>query len=209
MFITFEGLDFCGKSTQLELLKEYALSKNYPVEVLREPGGTEISELVRDILLDKKNKKMSDESELFFFSAARAQLVREKVMPYVLQGKIVFLDRFHDSTTAYQGYGRGIDLETIKGINSLAIGKAIPNRTYLLRMSVDEFISRKEKNRGCDRIESSKLDFFEKVLNGYDKISKNNLRFKIIDASKSIEEIHYLIRADFDELVLKSDEYLA
>jgi len=204
MFITFEGLDFCGKSTQLELLKQYAQSRDYPIEEMREPGGTEISEMVRSILLDKKNYAMVLETEIFLYSGARAQLVREKILPYLREGKIVFSDRFHDSTTAYQGYGRGIPLELINRINSFAIGNAVPDRTYLLRISIDEFIARKAKAQSHDRLESLNVDFFKKVLNGYDEISKNDSRFLVLDGSKSIEEIQSIIRADFDEYILKS-----
>jgi len=205
MFITFEGLDFCGKSTQLKLLKKYALSKNYQIEVMREPGGTEISEMVRSILLDKKNNAMVMETEIFLYSSARAQLVREKILPYLREGKLVLSDRFHDSTTAYQGYGRGIPLESINRINALAIGNAVPDRTYLPIISIDEFIARKAKAQGHDRIESLNVDFFEKVLNGYTEISKNDSRFLVLDGSKSIDEIQSIIRADFDEYILKSN----
>src|SRR5512146_1944841 len=104
MFITFEGIDLCGKSTQVELLRQHFLKQNKKVEIIREPGGTEISELVRNILLDKKHLHMVMETEIFLFSAARAQLVREKIRPYLAQGFYVISDRFHDSTTAYQGF---------------------------------------------------------------------------------------------------------
>ncbi len=126
MFITFEGIDFCGKSTQIELLKSYLLKNNKNVEVIREPGGTEISEKIRTMLLDKENSKMLMETEFLLFSASRSQLVREKIRPYLDEGIYVISDRFHDSSTAYQGYGRGISIEVILSIHKLAIGNTIP-----------------------------------------------------------------------------------
>ena len=104
MFISFEGIDFCGKSTQIELLKDYLIEKNKKVEILREPGGTELSEKIRVMLLDNKNSRMTAETELLLFSASRAQLVREKIRPYLEKEFYVISDRFHDSSTAYQGY---------------------------------------------------------------------------------------------------------
>ncbi len=144
MFITFEGIDFCGKSTQVELLKDHFIKQNKKVEIIREPGGTEISELVRSILLDKKNYHMVMETEIFLFSAARAQLVREKIRPYLNQGIYVISDRFHDSTTAYQGFGRGIDIESVNHINSLAIGETVPDLTFFIDITVEEAERRKK-----------------------------------------------------------------
>ena len=121
MFITFEGLDFCGKSTQVEILKNYLESKGKDVKIIREPGGTEISEKIRDILLDKKNSEMTIESELLLFSSSRAQLVRERIIPLLKEGYFVISDRFHDSSVAYQGYGRGISISSVKEIQNFTI----------------------------------------------------------------------------------------
>ena len=132
MFITFEGIDFCGKSTQIELLKSYLLKNKKKVQVLREPGGTEISEKIRTMLLDKENSKMLMEAEFLLFSASRAQLVREKIRPYLDEGIYVISDRFHDSSTAYQGYGRRISIEVILSIHKLAIGNTIPDITFFI-----------------------------------------------------------------------------
>jgi dTMP kinase len=196
MFITFEGIDFCGKSTQVELLKNFLVEKNHKVQIIREPGGTEISEIIRPILLDKKHYKMFMETEIFLFSAARAQLVREKIRPYLDENYFVISDRFHDSTTAYQGYGRGISLELVNHINSLAIGSTIPDITFFIDISVEEAEKRKQiKNRlTLDRIETSNSDFYNRVRNGYISISENEKRFKRFDGSKSIEEIHQEIK---------------
>jgi dTMP kinase len=192
MFITFEGIDFCGKSTQVELLKDYLIKKKKKVEIIREPGGTELSEKVRTILLDKNHNHMLMETEIFLFSASRAQLVREKIRPYLEKGIYVISDRFHDSTTAYQGYGRGISLEAVEQINRLAIGGTIPDITFILDVPAEVAEKRKhlKKHFDLDRIEISEKQFFEKVRNGYLAIASKEKRFRIIDGTKKIEEIH-------------------
>lgn len=192
MFISFEGIDFCGKSTQVELLKNYLLSLNKKVEIIREPGGTEISEIVRSVLLDKKHNHMQMETEIFLFSASRAQLVREKIQPAINKGTYVISDRFHDSTTAYQGYGRGIDLETVKRINMLAIDGALPDITFVIDIPVHVANGRKmEKGESSlDRMELADNNFFERVRKGYLTIAKQEKRFRVIDGTKTINEIN-------------------
>ena len=192
MFITFEGLDFCGKSTQVKLLKEKLLQLGKKIVLIREPGGTQISEKVRDILLDKKNYEMHIEAELLLFSASRAQLVREKIIPLLKEGYFVISDRFHDSSIAYQGYGRGINLNSVKIIQEFAIGSAIPNITFFIDLPLDEIAKRRQKYGAdnLDRIELSENDFYNRVRDGYIEISKNEKRFFTIDGTKSIEEIH-------------------
>ena len=143
MFITFEGIDFCGKSTQIELLKKHFISENKKVEIIREPGGTAISEKIRELLLSKIHKEMFMEPEIFLFSASRAQLVREKIQPLLDEGYYVLSDRFHDSTTAYQGYGRGVDLDTVNKINHLAIDGTLPDLTFIIDIPVEVAESRK------------------------------------------------------------------
>ena len=202
MFISFEGIDFCGKSTQVEMLKQHLLKKNKRVEVIREPGGTEISEIVRNILLDKKHNKMFMETEIFLFSASRAQLVREKIRPYLAQGIYVISDRFHDSTTAYQGYGRGISIEAVKHINYLAIGNTIPDITFIIDIPFEVAQMRREK-RGeelLDRIEITEGGFYDRVRNGYLSIAEKDDRFCVIDGTKTVEQIHKLIVDEIDVL---------
>ncbi|GMU95938.1 MULTISPECIES: dTMP kinase [Ignavibacterium] len=195
MFITFEGIDFCGKSTQVELLKNYFEKKGKTVKVIREPGGTEISEKIRDILLDKKNNKMFMETELLLFSASRAQLVREKINPFIEEGAIVISDRFHDSSTAYQGYGRGLPIDSVLNVHKLAIGNTIPDITFIIDIPVSIAVQRKAEktHQELDRIEVSSNDFYEKVRNGYLSIAKEENRFRVVDGTKSIEEIHNII----------------
>ncbi len=203
MFITFEGLDFCGKSTQVSLLKGYLESIHQKTLLLREPGGTEISEKIRDILLDKKNSRMVMEAELLLFSASRAQLVRDVIVPKLSEGFVVISDRFHDSTTAYQGFGRGIDLDFINKLNSFVIQNALPEITFFIDISIEEAKRRKEGNQmfDLDRIEISNDDFYLKVREGYLSVSKKEKRFFRIDGTKSIEEIHKEIKNKLNDLL--------
>ena len=201
MFITFEGIDFCGKSTQVELLQTYLINKGKKVLLIREPGGTEISEKIRDILLDKKNYKMTIESEILLFSASRAQLVREKIRPFLEEGYYVISDRFHDSTTAYQGYGRGISIESVKHINQVAIENTVPDITFLIDIPVNVYINRKnQKNHTeLDRIEISHDHFYNKVRSGYLELANSEKRFRVINGTHSIGEIHNIV---VNELIL-------
>jgi dTMP kinase len=208
MFISFEGIDFCGKSTQVELLKKNLTEKNKRVEIIREPGGTEISEKVREVLLDKKHYHMFMETEIFLFSASRAQLVREKIRPHLKTGVYVISDRFHDSTTAYQGFGRGIDLETVKRINNLAIGDTLPDLTFIIDIPVEVAEKRKRQKHGpdLDRIEVSDSGFYQRVREGYLKIAEKEKRFRVIDGTVSTQEIHSKV---VDEIVfLEKKEYV-
>ena len=192
MFITFEGIDFCGKSTQVDLLKEYLIQHNKNVHLIREPGGTEISEKIRNILLDKKNNAMVMETEILLFSASRAQLVREVIRPYLLQGYYVISDRFHDSSTAYQGYGRGLPVESIMKIHKIAIGDTIPDLTFFIDIPNKVAIERKTKktHSDLDRIEVSDNQFYERVREGYLNLAKKEKRFRIIDGTESISKIN-------------------
>lgn len=192
MFITFEGIDFCGKSTQVELLKNYLISQNKKVHIIREPGGTEISEKIREILLDKKNNAMVMETEIFLFSASRAQLVREVIRKYLDNGYYVISDRFHDSSTAYQGYGRGLQVEAIKQINKIAIGETIPDITFFIDIPNNVASDRKAKKSdlNLDRIEVSDDLFFERVREGYLSLAESEKRFRVIDGTESIEKIN-------------------
>ena len=202
MFITFEGIDFCGKSTQVELLKFFLVSCNKKVHLIREPGGTEISEKIREILLDKKNNTMVMEAEIFLFSASRAQLVKEVIRPYLQKGYYVISDRFHDSSTAYQGYGRGLPVDTIIKINNLAIGDTIPDVTFFLDIPNEVAIERKAKKThlDLDRIEVSDNSFFERVRTGYFYLAEKEKRFRIIDGTQSIKKINEQIINDIKSL---------
>ena len=202
MFISFEGIDFCGKSTQIELLKNYLIEKGKQVIVIREPGGTEISEKIRDILLDKKHSKMFMETEFLLFSSSRAQLVREKIQPSLEKGIYVISDRFHDSSTAYQGYGRGIPVEIIENIHKLAIGNTLPDITFFIDIPVAVMQQRKQKKEKehLDRIENSDNDFYNRVRNGYLKLAEKENRFRTLNGENSIDEIHKNILKELEQL---------
>ena len=197
MFISFEGLDFSGKSTQvrrlvnrLERLSVF-IQRGTLVHVLREPGGTTISERIRDLLLDRKNLALTDTAELLLFSASRAQLVSEVIRPAVLRGDVVVCDRYVDSTTAYQGHGRGIPLETVQALNAAATGGVMPELTLLIDIPVKEIRERKIKaGMAFDRMESSGAEFYERVRAGFHGIAAREPdRFRIIDGLRSVEEI--------------------
>ena len=200
MFISFEGIDFSGKSTQIELLKDYLVEHNKKVEILREPGGTEISEKIRDILLDSENHEMFAEAELLLFSASRAQLVREKIRPYLQKGIYVISDRFHDSSTAYQGYGRGVPLDIVNNVHDLAIGETIPELTFFIDIPVGIANERRKKKlkRKLDRMELSDIEFFNRVRSGYLEIARKEERFKVIEGTQTIETIQNQIISELE-----------
>ncbi|MCK9210937.1 MAG: dTMP kinase [Ignavibacteriaceae bacterium] len=201
MFITFEGIDFCGKSTQVKLLKEFLERKGKIVKIMREPGGTEISEKIREILLDKKHLNLTIETEIFLFSASRAQLVREVIQPYLEKNYFVLSDRFHDSTTAYQGFGREIPLAIVEQINNLVIGNTIPDLTFFIDIPTEEAEKRKHQNSliELDRIEISKKDFYERVRNGYFYLAEKEKRIKVLNGLQDITSIHNEIIAEVEK----------
>jgi dTMP kinase len=193
MFITLEGLDFSGKSTQATLLVKNLQRQNptQRVHFIREPGGTRISEQIRNILLNKKHLELSDTAELLLFSASRTQLVSEVIAPALQRGEVVVADRYHDSTTAYQGYGRGLDLETVLRINAFATRNIAPDMTFLVDIPVEE-IARRKARAGLtfDRMESSGREFYDRVRNGYLEIARRETgRIVLIDGMKAIDHV--------------------
>lgn len=192
MFITFEGIDLSGKSTQIKLLAQYLKDRKKKVISVREPGGTEISEKIRDIILDKEHLKMEYLTEFLLFSASRHQLTKEIILPHLKKNYYVLSDRYFDSSTAYQGYGGKIDLKIINSINKIAAYNLIPDRTFLINISIEECIRRKRLMKKTeDRIEQKEISYYKKVINGYLKIADNNKqRFFVIDGTKSIKDIH-------------------
>ncbi len=188
LFITFEGADGCGKTTQMSLLAEHLEKQGYDVVLTREPGGKGLGEKVREILLNYDGE-VSDRCESFLFLADRAQNIDIIVNPAVEAGKIVLCDRHTDSTVAYQGYGRGLDLNRINQLNNIATNGRKPDLTFVF--DIDTETSMKRVGKEKDRMESAGLEFHNRVREGYLKIAEHEPdRIKIIDASKSIEEIH-------------------
>jgi dTMP kinase len=192
MFISFEGIDFSGKSTQIKKLCDFLDKQNKKYLLVREPGGTRISEMIREILLSKENMELSIESELFLYLAARAQLVDEKIIPNLENYDFIIADRFIDSTYVYQGYGRELDKNLIRKMNQFAIRNCYPKISFLIDISVEESIKRRNSaGRSDDRIESAGNEFFEKVRNGYLDLAKSEAnRIQIINGDRDIEEIH-------------------
>lgn len=187
LFITFEGADGCGKTTQLNLLKEYLSDKGYDVLVTREPGAKGLGEKLRDILLNYDGE-VSDRCESFLFLADRAQHIDTIVKPALEQGKIILCDRHTDSTVAYQGYGRGLDIEQINKLNNIATDGLKPDLTFVFDVDIQTSMSRVGGEK--DRMESSGNDFFNKVRNGYLEIAKcEPQRVKVVDAKLPIDKV--------------------
>lgn len=188
LFITFEGADGCGKTTQLNLLKEYLTQKGYEVILTREPGGKGLGEKIREILLNYDGE-VSNRCESFLFLADRAQNIDVIVKPAIKQGKIVLCDRHTDSSVAYQGYGRGLDIQEIKTLNSLATNNLKPDLTLVFDVDIETSMKRVGNEK--DRMESAGKEFFNKVRNGYLEIANQEPdRIKVVDSTKSIDEIH-------------------
>ncbi len=204
--ITFEGIDLCGKSAQVDRLIANLESRQVPFILLREPGGTIIAEKIRQTLLTKEPEMMSPFTEYLLYSAARAQLVREKIIPSLEQGLLVICDRYYDSSTAYQGYGRNIDLETIDRINHFATQGIKPDMTFLIDIDLHEMERRKKlMNKKLDRMEDQSRSFFEKVRNGYLKIAaQESERFYIIDGKRTINLIAEEIWDQVNRILTKS-----
>ena len=201
LLITFEGLEGCGKTSQAKMLFDFLIKQKMPSIYTKEPGGTNVGDKIRRILLDQKNDVMDYKTEMLLFLASRAENVRLIILPALEEGKVVISDRFYDSTTAYQGYGRGIDLKIIKYLNSLVVGKAIPDLTFVLDIDPYEGLRRSASfgNSREMRFEEEFLNkkiiegklFLERVRQGYYQLSHAETgRIKIIDANRKKENIY-------------------
>ncbi len=185
MLISFEGIDGSGKSTQIEKVKSYLTEKGYDVHVFREPGGTPLSEQIREILLNSR-EDIHPLAESLLFSAARAQLVATRIRPLLDAGAIVILDRFYDSTTAYQGYGRqALPVKDIEQLNTLATQNLEPDLTFYLKLDFEQASQRRKKNREEDRMERAGIEFFQRVSEGFDQLALREERMVVLDSTKS------------------------
>ena len=190
LFITVEGTDGSGKTTQIMLMEAYLKQKGHEVVLTREPGGTRISEKIREIVLDPENDEMGITAEMLLYASARAQLVSQIIRPAIESGKTVICDRFVDSSFVYQGFGRGIDLKTIEEVNKLAIEGIWPDITFFFDIDPEVALRRRIAATTADRIEKEKIEFHKRVYSGYKKLSLlYPERIKMIDSNKSIEEI--------------------
>ena len=191
LFITLEGTDGSGKTTQINRLKEYFSEKGYRVVCTREPGGTPIGEKIREIIIDKNNSEMANITEALLYAAARAQLVNEVIEPVLKDGGVVISDRFLDSSLVYQGFARGMGENFIKNINRAGVNSLEPDITFLFKLKPEDSIARKSKQAELDRLEAEKANFHQRVFDGYISLARRNKeRIKIIDALKTEEDIH-------------------
>lgn len=200
LFITFEGLEGCGKTTQAKMLFDFLTKQKIPSIYTKEPGGTKIGDKIRKILLDQKYEGMDYKTEMLLFLASRAENVRLIILPALEKGKVVISDRFYDSTTAYQGYGRGIDVKIINNLNSLVVEKTVPDLTFILDINPGEGLRRSTSfgNSNEMRFEKEFINkkmiegrlFLERVRYGYYQLSQEETgRIKIIDANRDKEDI--------------------
>lgn len=197
-FITLEGGEGAGKSTQMAYVEESLRKAGKTVHVTREPGGTELSEAIRELLLDHRQTAMGDDTELLLMFAARAQHIAELIQPALDKGEWVLCDRFTDATYAYQGGGRGIDMDRIAMLESWVQGSLRPDLTILLDLPVDVGLSRAGERGELDRFEREKHDFFERVRQAYlDLAAQHPDRYRIIDASQDIPQV----KAQIDEVL--------
>lgn len=196
MFITFEGIDQSGKSTQCQLLKDYLQSRGREVLLMREPGGSKISEKIRDLLLDKENDNMRGLTEFLLYSSSRAQLVDEIIKPALAQNKAVICDRYADSSTAYQGFARGLGIEMVERINQVATYGLTPDLTIFVDIPIQLAFDRlKARGKLSDRIEAEGTEFFKLVRQGYLQIAtRHKNRFKVVNGTDDISTIELKIR---------------
>lgn len=193
-FITFEGVEGSGKSTQVGLLASHLKEEGSDIVVTREPGGTRIGEYIRNITHNRENVDLTAVAEAYLMSAARAQLVREIIRPALMDKKIVIVDRFIDSSLVYQGYGRELGQDSIWQLNELGLDGVIPDLTILLDVSVEVGFSRRNGTEKIDRLDLQQKDFYDRVYKGYRKLAQDYKdRYFVIDGSMSIEEVANII----------------
>ena len=202
IFITMEGPDGSGKTTQITLLKEYLEKEGYDVLITREPGGTVISEAIREIILNKDYTEMSPVTEMLLYASARAQLINEVIGPALDSGKAVISDRFVDSSLVYQGMARGLGVGNVYEVNCQAIGKYMPDVTFLLDLPADVGIARKKDQKELDRMERESMEFHRAVAEGYRSLAERfPERIEKIDATLPIDEICGIIKGRIEELI--------
>lgn len=212
LFITVEGIDGCGKSTQAALLARALELAGHDVLRLREPGGVAISEKIRAILLDPANDEMGDVCELLLYEAARAQLVHQVIAPALAAGRTVVCDRFYDSTTAYQAFADGLDLAVVRQANALAVGDCRPDLTFVFDLPVEEALLRRfGRGEAADRLELKGVDFQRKVATGFRAVAAEEpRRVKLVDAARPVADVFASVSREMRAVGLDvSDEHAA
>ena len=200
-FITLEGGEGVGKSTNLQYIQQLLLEQQLDVVVTREPGGTELAEKIRQLLLEKHDETITEKAELLLVFAARSQHIQHVILPALQQGRWVLSDRFTDATYAYQGGGRGMDMQTIAWLEHTVQGDLRPDLTLLLDAPLDVGLSRAQQRGKLDRFESEQRDFFERVRQAYLKRASQDLqRYKIIDAGLPLNQVQLQIKQALDGL---------
>jgi len=198
VFVTFEGTEGSGKTTQIQRLSADLAIQRYSVIVTREPGGTAISEQIRSLLLDPENTAMKSTTELLLYAASRTQHVLEKIIPALEEGKVAISDRFADASLAYQGYGRGLDINLIRSLNRIATNGTVPDITFLLDLPVDIGLKRAGKRgQGFDRLEREKTEFHQRVRQGYLEMADQEPdRIKVIPAEQDEDQVYTSIKKE-------------
>jgi dTMP kinase len=195
MFISFEGPEGSGKTSQLPFLQEHLQKAGYNVICTREPGGTSIGDQIREVLLSNLNTEMHPRTEILLFQASRSQLVEEFIIPHLNQGDIVLCDRYADSTIAYQGYGHKVDLDKLHAIVEFATGGLVPDLSILLDIEVETGLKRRHKDGDINRLDAFVLEFHQRVRDGYHELVRNNPeRWVVIDANRDFDEIQQELR---------------
>ena len=205
LFIVMEGPDASGKTTQINLLKEYLEEAGYECLITREPGGTVIGEEIRQLILNPEHKEMSPVTEMLLYAASRAQLVHEVIGPALEEGKIVISDRFVDSSIVYQGIARKLGISTVSAVNAPGIGIYRPDGIFFIDLSEAEGLRRKKEQKNLDRMEQEGIDFHHMVSEGYRKVLSGRPEVMKIDGGRSIDTIQKKIRNHVDELLKKKN----
>ena len=205
LFIVMEGPDGSGKTTQINLLKEYLEEAGYECLITREPGGTVIGEEIRQLILNPEHKEMSPVTEMLLYAASRAQLVHEVIGPALEEGKIVISDRFVDSSIVYQGIARKLGISTVSAVNAQGIGIYRPDGIFFIDLSEAEGLRRKKEQKNLDRMEQEGIDFHHMVSEGYRKVLSGRPEVMKIDGGRSIDTIQKKIRNHVDELLKKKN----
>ena len=205
LFIVMEGPDGSGKTTQINLLKEYLEEAGYECLITREPGGTVIGEEVRQLILNPEHKEMSPVTEMLLYAASRAQLVHEVIGPALEAGRIVISDRFVDSSIVYQGIARNLGISTVAAVNAPGIGIYRPDGIFFIDLSEAEGLRRKKEQKNLDRMEQESIDFHHLVSEGYRKVLAERPEVIKIDGGKDIDVIQKKIRNHVDELLKKKN----